>query len=69
MKTAKELQSLTPDELSELLFEKQEALRKMRFGTAGSGLRNTASLRTLRREIARILTIQTQRRHAGITMA
>ena len=67
MSKIKELQTMTDTELAELLLEKQEAMRKMRFGTAGSGLRNTASLRTLRREIARILTIASARRRSSTT--
>ena len=36
--------------------EKQEELRKLRFGITGSSTRNSHTVRNLRREIARALT-------------
>ena len=43
-------------ELKKTLSDKQEALRTFRFGGAGSRSRNVREGRTLRKEIARILT-------------
>lgn len=43
-------------ELFKLLSEKREALRTSRFGVAGSRARNVKEGRSLRREIAQILT-------------
>lgn len=43
-------------ELIKAVAEKREALRSMRFGAAGSRSRNVREGRTLRKEIAQILT-------------
>lgn len=43
-------------ELQKLVADKREGLRTFRFGGAGSRTRNVREGRTLRREIARILT-------------
>ena len=43
-------------ELTEALSARQEDLRKLRFGTAGSKTRNIKESVTMRRDIARILT-------------
>ncbi len=51
-----EIQQKSEAELVKFLEEKQEELRKLRFGIAGSGMRNTHALRNLRREIAQTLT-------------
>ena len=51
-----ELQQKNNDELVKFVEEKREELRKLRFGTAGAGQRNTRSIRNLRREIAQALT-------------
>ena len=55
--TIKELQQKSTPELVSYIEEKREELRKLRFGTTGSGMRNTHALRTLRKEIARGLTL------------
>lgn len=52
----KDLKEKNLEELTTLLAEKREEMRKIRFGTAGSGMRDTRALRTLRRDIARICT-------------
>jgi ribosomal protein L29 len=44
------------EELKQSVAEKREALRTFRFGGAGSRTRNVREGRTLRREIAQILT-------------
>ncbi|HEY4496098.1 MAG TPA: 50S ribosomal protein L29 [Candidatus Paceibacterota bacterium] len=46
----------TVPELENLLAEKREALRKFRFGIAGSKNRNVKEGQNLRKEIARVLT-------------
>ncbi|MFA6273373.1 MAG: 50S ribosomal protein L29 [Candidatus Paceibacterota bacterium] len=46
----------TVPELENLLTEKREALRKFRFGIAGSKSRNVKEGKNLRKEIAQILT-------------
>ncbi|KKW25027.1 MAG: hypothetical protein UY70_C0031G0016 [Candidatus Kaiserbacteria bacterium GW2011_GWB1_52_6] len=44
------------DDLQKLLVDKRERLRVFRFGGAGSRSRNVREGRTLRKEIAQILT-------------
>lgn len=44
------------EDLVKAVAEKREALRKFRFGEAGSRLRNVREGRTLRKEIAQLLT-------------
>ena len=46
----------TDKELKKELLEKKETLRNFRFGSAGSHTKNVRHGRTLRKEIARILT-------------
>ncbi len=57
----KELQQKNDTDLAQYVSEKREELRKLRFGAAGSGMRNTRAMRTLRQEIARGLTELTRR--------
>ncbi len=52
-----ELQQKNDVELATYIREKQEELRKLRFGITGSGMRNSHAVRNLRREIARALTL------------
>jgi len=51
-----ELQEKNNADLVTFVGEKREALRKLRFGVAGSGMRNSHTMRNLRREIAQALT-------------
>ena len=51
-----ELQQKNDAELVTTISEMQEELRKLRFGIAGSALRNSHAIRNLRRNIARGLT-------------
>ncbi len=55
MKTS-ELQQKNDTDLVAFVTEKREEVRKIRFGVAGSGLRNSHTIRTMRREIAQGLT-------------
>jgi ribosomal protein L29 len=57
----KELQEKNNTDLVQYIAEQREELRKMRFGTTGSNIRNTHAIRNLRREIARALTELTKR--------
>jgi len=52
----KELQQKNNADLVKYIEEQREALRKLRFGTTGSAIRNTHAIRDSRREIARALT-------------
>lgn len=54
---------MTDDELAEQLSEAREELFNLRFQDATGALDNTAQLGTAKREIARILTVQTEREH------
>ncbi|MDW7997222.1 MAG: 50S ribosomal protein L29, partial [Bacteroidota bacterium] len=54
---ASELRQLTTEELRQLLHENEETLQKMRFQHALKQLGNTAALRTVQKDIARIKTI------------
>ncbi len=58
---ASELRQLSTEELRQLLRESEETLQKMRFQHALKQLENTAALRTLRKDIARIKTILHER--------
>ncbi len=51
-----EFKKHTIEDLQKEIAEKREALRKFRFGEAGSRTRNVRSGRTLRRDIARMET-------------
>ncbi|HOK14290.1 MAG TPA: 50S ribosomal protein L29 [Candidatus Kapabacteria bacterium] len=63
---AKDLRELTDSELERLLQESQETLVKQRFQHSLKQLQDTAYLKILRKDIARINTILTERRNAKI---
>lgn len=58
------LRELTDDELLEQLNEANETLAKQKFQLALSQLHDTAYLRTLKKDIARIKTILHERKQA-----
>lgn len=60
-----ELQQKNTADLIAFIGEKREEIRKIRFGTAGSGMRNTHALRTLRREVAQAITELNKRTDAA----
>lgn len=51
-----EVKNKSEKELTKVLNEKREDLRKVRFGFAGSTKHDTKSSRGIRRDIARVLT-------------
>ena len=53
---AKEFEKETIESLQKIIADKREALRVFRFEGEGSRRRNVREARTLRREIARIMT-------------
>ena len=59
--TAAELRALSADDLDEKLKEAKEELFNLRFQNATGQLDNTARLKTVRREIARIYTVVRER--------
>jgi large subunit ribosomal protein L29 len=63
-RNAKDLRELTDTELMRLLQESQETLVKQRFQHSLKQLQDTAYLKILRKDIARINTILTERRNA-----
>ena len=61
MTRASELRDLTDDELGDRLKERRQELFNLRFQSVTGALENSARLRLAKREIARILTVQTER--------
>ncbi|MFT4188736.1 MAG: 50S ribosomal protein L29 [Aeromicrobium sp.] len=59
--TAVELRTLAADELAEKLRDAKEELFNLRFQNATGQLDNTARLRTVRKDIARIYTVLRER--------
>jgi large subunit ribosomal protein L29 len=60
-----ELRGLTPDQLEEQLATLKKEQFNLRFQRATGQLENTARVRAVRRDIARIRTVQGQRRRTG----
>ena len=56
-----ELRSLTEDQLAKLETDLYEEWRNLRFQESVGQLTNTARIRTIRKDIARILTIRHER--------
>jgi|JI8StandDraft_2_1071088.scaffolds.fasta_scaffold1092724_1 ribosomal protein L29 len=54
------------EDLTSELYEKREALRKLRFSVAGSRGKDAHMLKVLKKDIARILTEQSARAKATI---
>ena len=61
MTRASELRDLTDDELGDRLKERRQELFNLRFQSVTGALENSARLRLAKREIARILTVVTER--------
>jgi len=57
-----EVRAMTPDQLSEQLTSLKREQFNLRFQRATGQLENTARVRVVRRDIARIKTVQAQRR-------
>lgn len=58
---AKELKSKTPDELRDQLLALKKEAFNLRFQRATGQLENTARVRTVRRDVARVQTILNQK--------
>ncbi|KAB2902804.1 MAG: 50S ribosomal protein L29 [Anaerolineae bacterium] len=65
MTTAREIRQLTESEIKEKLDEAKEELFKLRFQKSTGQLENTARLRVVRREVARIKTVLRERQLAA----
>ena len=63
-KSATEIRAKTQDELKQALIELKKEQFNLRFQKANGQLENTARVRVVRREIARIKTILTERDQA-----
>lgn len=63
---ATDLKELTTDELMNTLREAEETLVKHRFQKALSQLQDTAYIKTLRKDIARLKTILGERATVGV---
>jgi large subunit ribosomal protein L29 len=62
---ARELRDLTDEELEQKMGETRKELFNLRFQSATGALENSARLRSAKREIARILTVKTERERLG----
>lgn len=62
---AEQLRVLTDEELEEKMVETRKELFNLRFQSATGALENSARLRSAKREIARILTVTTERERLG----
>jgi large subunit ribosomal protein L29 len=62
---ARELRDMTDEELAEKMAETRKELFNLRFQSATGALENSARLRSAKREIARILTVKTERDRLG----
>ena len=58
---ASELRGMTDDELAHQLSERRQELFNLRFQSVTGALENSARLKLAKREIARILTVVTER--------
>ena len=62
---ARELRVMTDDELEEKMVATRKELFNLRFQSATGALENSARLQSAKREIARILTVKTERERRG----
>ena len=60
---ASELRSQTPDQLDEQLAKLKKEQFNLRFQRASGQLENTSRVREVRRDIARLKTVQTEKRN------
>jgi large subunit ribosomal protein L29 len=60
---AQELRHMTPDQLDEQLAKLKKEQFNLRFQRASGQLENTSRVREVRRDIARIKTMQTEKRN------
>jgi large subunit ribosomal protein L29 len=62
---ARQLRDMTDEELEEKMVSTRKELFNLRFQSATGALENSARLRSAKREIARILTVKTERERLG----
>ena len=64
---AQELRNKTPDELRDALVQLKKEAFNLRFRKATSQLENTARMRSVRRDVARVMTVLNEKaRNAAI---
>lgn len=59
----KELNNKNSDELNAQLVENRELLRELRFKDSNRQLKNVRQVRTIKKTIAKILTVLNQKKH------
>ena len=62
---AKQIRDMTDEELEQKMVDTRKELFNLRFQSATGALENSARLRSAKREIARILTVKTERERLG----
>ena len=62
MVETKELRLKPEEELNQLLSESQKKLRELRFNLASGKVKNVRTIRVLKKDIARILTILNEKK-------
>jgi len=62
---ARELRVMTDEELEDKMVATRKELFNLRFQSATGALENSARLQSAKREIARILTVKTERERLG----
>jgi large subunit ribosomal protein L29 len=66
MTVASDIRAKTPDELSEMLLDLRKEQFNLRFQRATGQQENTSRVRVVRRDIARVKTIQAERKRAAV---
>ncbi len=61
---AQELRDKTPDQLRDALVDLKKEAFNLRFQQAGGNIENTARMRTVRRDVARVKTILNEKAKA-----
>jgi len=64
-----EIKDLSDAELAKRIAEEKESLAHMKFQQATKQIENTAQLKLIRRDIARMLTVLTQRKRKSAAKA
>ena len=67
MATAEKFKDMTPDQLDDELVKLKKEQFNLRFQAASGQLENTARVRVVRRDIARVMTIARQKRGSAAT--
>ena len=62
---AKQIRDMTDEQLEQKMVDTRKELFNLRFQSATGALENSARLRSAKREIARILTVKTERERLG----